>query len=95
MDKFTAIAVGKPFAVRRGTMFYGLRTDINKVVDCLCLLAGGMSSNEVCRQRGVTGDSLRNWVLYTKESGFGRLSCWALAKHPIKCTQYGMFRAST
>ena len=49
MDKFTAIAVGKPFAVRRGTMFYGLRTDINKVVDCLCLLAGGMGSNEVCR----------------------------------------------
>lgn len=53
---------GSVFSVRRGTMFFGLRTPMDKIVDCLTLLASGMGSNAVCRARNVTGDSLRSWI---------------------------------
>ena len=31
-----------PFSARRGTMFFGLRTPMDKIVNCLSLLASGM-----------------------------------------------------
>jgi hypothetical protein len=52
-----------PFSVRRGTMLYCLHTDINIVIDCLLRLSGGVGSNELSRQTGITTDSLRNWTV--------------------------------
>jgi hypothetical protein len=52
-----------PFSVRRGTMLYGLRTDIRVVIDCLLRLSGGTGSNELSRQTGITTDSLRKWTV--------------------------------
>lgn len=53
----------KMFVARKGTMFFGLRTPIDKVVGCLSLLASGMGVNAVCRDRDVTADSLRSWII--------------------------------
>jgi hypothetical protein len=44
-------------------MFFGLRTDMDKIARVLGLLASGMGVNAVCRQNDVTSDSLREWVL--------------------------------
>ena len=52
-----------PFSVRRGTMFYGLRTSMDKIVSVLGLLASGIGVNAVCREQSVTADSLRAWIL--------------------------------
>ena len=54
---------GKPFSIRKGTMLFGLRTPVDKVVRVLGLLASGMGQNAVCRQEGVTGDSVRDWIV--------------------------------
>ncbi len=54
---------GSVFSVRRGTMFFGLRTPMDKIVGCLTLLVSGMGTNAVCRAQGVKGDTLRSWVL--------------------------------
>ena len=51
------------FSVRKGTMFFGLRTPLDKIINVLSLLAGGMGSNAVVRETKVTGDSLRAWVV--------------------------------
>lgn len=51
------------FSVRKGTMFFGLRTDIDKIARVLGLLASGMGVNAVCRENDVTADSLRDWVV--------------------------------
>ena len=51
------------FSVRKGTMFFGLRTPLDKIISTLSLLAGGMGSNAVVRETKVTGDSLRAWVV--------------------------------
>lgn len=51
------------FSVRKGTMFFGLRTDINKIARVLGLLASGMGVNAVCRENDVTADSLRDWIV--------------------------------
>ena len=51
------------FSVRKGTMFFGLRTPIDKVIITLGLLASGMGSNAVVRATKVTGDSLRAWIV--------------------------------
>ena len=51
------------FSVRKGTMFFGLRTPMDKIITTLSLLAGGMGSNAVVRETKVTGDSLRAWVV--------------------------------
>lgn len=53
----------KPFVVRKGTMFYGLRTPIDKIVQVLQLLCSGMGQNAICRQEDVTGDSIRSWII--------------------------------
>lgn len=52
-----------PFSVRRGTMFFGLRTPIDKIIRVLGLLASGIGVNAVCREQDVTSDSLRNWIV--------------------------------
>lgn len=44
-------------------MYFGLRTDMNKIARVLGLLASGMGVNAVCRQNDVTADSLREWLL--------------------------------
>ena len=54
---------GNTFSVRRGTMFYGLRTDMEKIISCLGLLASGIGVNAVVREQGVTADSLRSWIV--------------------------------
>lgn len=51
------------FSVRKGTMFFGLRTKMDKIAHVLGLLASGMGVNAVCRENDVTADSLRDWVL--------------------------------
>ena len=52
-----------PFSVRKGTMFFGLRTNMDKIARVLGLLASGMGVNAVCRENDVTADSLREWIL--------------------------------
>jgi hypothetical protein len=52
-----------PFSVRKGTMFFGLRTNMDKIARVLGLLASGIGVNAVCRENDVTADSLRDWVL--------------------------------
>jgi hypothetical protein len=44
-------------------MFFGLRTNMDKIVRVLGLLASSMGVNAVCRENDVTADSLRAWVL--------------------------------
>lgn len=51
------------FSVRKGTMFFDLRTPIDKVISSLSLLASGMGSNAVVRETKVTGESLRAWLV--------------------------------
>jgi len=52
-----------PFSVRRGTMFYGLRTPIEKIINLLGLLSSGVGVNALCREQSVTADSLRAWIV--------------------------------
>lgn len=58
---------GKPFSVRKGTMFFGLRTPIDKIIRVLGLIASGMGQNAVCRQEDVTGDSVRDWIVLASQ----------------------------
>lgn len=51
------------FSIRKGTVFFGLRTNMDKIVRCLSLLASGMGVNAVGREQDVTTDSLRDWIL--------------------------------
>jgi hypothetical protein len=53
----------KPFSVRRGTMFFGLRTPMDKIINVLGLLASGVGVNAICREQDVTADSLRAWIV--------------------------------
>jgi hypothetical protein len=53
----------KPFSVRRGTMFFGLRTPMDKIISVLGLLASGVGVNAICREQDVTADSLRSWII--------------------------------
>ena len=57
----------KPFAIRKGTMFFGLRTPIDKIIQVLRLLCSGMGQNAICRQEDVTGDSIRSWIILASE----------------------------
>jgi hypothetical protein len=58
---------GKPFSVRKGTMFFRLRTPIEKIVRSLLYLASGTGQNAVCRIEGVQGSTLRFWILLASE----------------------------
>lgn len=51
------------FSARKGTLFFGLRTPMDKIVRVLGLLASGMGVNAVCRENDVTADSLRSWIV--------------------------------
>jgi len=53
---------GNPFVVTKGTIFYGLKTPLEKVISTLQLLARGMGVNNVCAQEGVTADSIGVWI---------------------------------
>lgn len=55
------------FSVRRGTLFYCRHTPVEKIITCLGLLASGIGVNAVTRETGVTGDSLRSWVVLAGE----------------------------
>ncbi len=50
------------WVLTKGTMFFGLRTPIDKVVKVLQCLAHGMGVNNTCRQENVTADSILEWI---------------------------------
>jgi hypothetical protein len=54
---------GRPFVVTKGTIFYGLKTPLAKVVETLSILASGMGVNNTCREQGVTADSILDWLV--------------------------------
>ena len=68
------VCQSRPFSVRRGTMFYGLRTPMDKIIRALGLLASGTGVNSVCRSEDVTADSLRSWIVLaaTQVNAFSR-----------------------
>lgn len=53
---------GNRWVVTKGTMFFGLRTPIEKVVKVLLCLSRGMGLNNTCRQEQVTADSALEWI---------------------------------
>jgi len=57
----------KPFSMRKGTMFFGLRTPVDKIIRVLRLVASGLGQNAVCREEDVTGDSVRSWIVLASE----------------------------
>lgn len=50
------------WVLTKGTMFFGLRTPIEKVVKVLLCLTRGMGVNNTCRQEEVTADSILVWI---------------------------------
>lgn len=50
------------WVLTKGTMFFGLRTPIDKVIKVLQSLARGMGLNNTCRQENVTADSALDWI---------------------------------
>lgn len=54
---------GKPFSVRKGTMFFDLRTPLSRIVTCLMQLSSGCGVNAVCRNEEVEGSTLRSWIV--------------------------------
>ena len=50
------------WVVTKGTMFFDLRTPIDKVIKVLLCLVRGMGVNNTCRQESVTADSLLFWI---------------------------------
>lgn len=53
---------GNRWVLTKGTMFFDLRTPIEKVINTLLLLVRGMGVNQTCKQADVTSDSLLAWV---------------------------------
>ena len=53
----------KPFSTRKGMMFFGPCTPIDKIIKVLRLMASGLGQNAVCREEDVTGDSVRSWII--------------------------------
>jgi len=51
------------WVVTKGTMFFDLRTPIDKVIKVLQCLARGMGVNKTCRQENVTEDSILEWII--------------------------------
>lgn len=54
---------GKPFSVRKGTMFFHLRTSMDRIVTCLLSLTGGMGVNATCEVHSVQKTTLGSWLL--------------------------------
>ena len=55
------------WVVTKGTIFFGLRTPMDKVIKVLLCLCRGMGLNNTCRQEKVTADSVLSWI--SKASG--------------------------
>lgn len=53
---------GNRWVVTKGTMFFDLRTPIDKVIKVLLCLCRGMGLNNTCRQEKVTTDSALVWI---------------------------------
>ena len=53
---------GNRWVLTKGTMFFGLRTPIEKVVKVLLCLTRGMGVNNTCRQEEVTAGSILAWI---------------------------------
>jgi len=53
---------GNRWVLTKGTMFFGLRTPIEKVVKVLLCLSHGMGLNNTCRQESVTADTVLEWI---------------------------------
>lgn len=53
---------GNRWVLTKGTMFFGIRTPIEKVVKVLLCLSRGMGLRNTCRQEEVTADSALNWI---------------------------------
>lgn len=51
------------WVLTKGTMFFDLRTPIDKVIKVLQCLARGMGLRNTCRQENVTTDSALDWIL--------------------------------
>ena len=50
------------WVLTKGTMFYDLKTPMEKIINVLLLLARGMGQRNTCRQENVTADSALDWV---------------------------------
>lgn len=50
------------WVLTKGTMFFDLRTPIDKVIKVLQCLVRGMGLNNTCRQEEVTADSVLTWI---------------------------------
>jgi transposase-like protein len=53
---------GNIWVVTKGTMYFGLKTPIEKVAQSLCMYARGMGLRNTCRIQGITADSLLDWL---------------------------------
>lgn len=53
---------GNRWVLTKGTMFFDLRTPIDKVLQVLLCLSRGMGLNNTCRQEKVTADSALEWI---------------------------------
>jgi len=54
---------GNRWVLTKGTMFFDLRTPIDKVIKVLLCLSRGMGLNNTCRQEKVTADSALDWIV--------------------------------
>ena len=50
------------WVLTKGTMFFGLKTPIDKVIKTLRLLVRGMGLRNASRQEKVTADSILDWI---------------------------------
>lgn len=59
------------WVVTKGTIFFGLKTPIEKVINTLLLLVRGMGLRNSSRQSGVTVDSILDWIEKAAEHSNG------------------------
>jgi len=50
------------WVLTKGTMFYGLKMPMGKIINVLLLLVRGMGLRNTCRQENVTADSALDWI---------------------------------
>lgn len=51
------------WVITKGTVFFDLRTPINKVIKVLQCLARGMGLNNTCRQENVSAETTLAWII--------------------------------
>ena len=51
------------WVLTKGTIFFDLKTPIDKVIKVLLCLSRGMGLNNTCRQEQVTADSALAWII--------------------------------